>query len=70
MEATVSSKTFVSVRMQESGAEVLEEALKYSKTIGKVVAGKLGLTGDEASKKAAQIQRTLRRVRVAIENAA
>lgn len=69
MKATVNTETTFNLQLKDSGAEVLQEALKYSKTIGKAVAGKLGLTGEEATNKAAQVQRTLRRVRVALENA-
>lgn len=68
MKAGVKITENVSLHMKDSGAEVLQEAFKYSKTIGKAVATKLGLTGDDADAKAAQIQRTLRRVRVALEN--
>lgn len=70
MKANTKVVEHVSINMKESGAEVLQEAFKYSKTIGKTVAAKLGLAGDEADQKAAQIQRTLRRVRVALENRA
>lgn len=58
-----------SLHLKESGAEVLQEVTRFSKTIGKTVAGKLGLSGNEADAKAAQVQRTLRRVRIALENA-
>lgn len=68
MNANTKVVEHVSVNMKDSGAAVLEETFKYSKTIGKTVAAKLGLEGDEADAKAAQIQRTLRRVRLALEN--
>lgn len=68
MKATTKITENISVSMKDSGAAVLEEAFKYSKTIGQAVANKLGLSGDEAAVKAAQIQRTLRRVRLALEN--
>jgi len=68
MNANTKVVEHVSVNMKDSGAAVLEETFKYSKTIGKAVAAKLGLEGDEADAKAAQIQRTLRRVRLALEN--
>lgn len=69
MKATTSTSVAFNLQLKESGAEVLQEAFKYSKTIGKTVAAKLGLSGADADAKAAQIQRTLRRVRVALENA-
>lgn len=59
----------VNLTMKDSGANVLAEAFAYSRTIGNAVASKLGLTGEEAKAKAGEIQRTLRRVRLAIENA-
>lgn len=68
MNANTKVVEHVSVNMKDSGAAVLEETFKYSKTIGKTIAAKLGLEGDEADAKAAQIQRTLRRVRLALEN--
>ena len=58
-----------SLEFKESGAAVLQEVCRYSKTIGATVAGKLGLSGENADHKAKQIQRTLRRVRIALENA-
>ena len=69
MKASAKQTTRVTLSCKKSGADVMTEAFKYSKTIGQVVASKLGLSGDEASAKAKQMQRTLRRVRVALENA-
>jgi hypothetical protein len=68
MKADTKVVEHISINMKDSGAAVLEETFKYSKTIGKAVASKLGLSGPEADAKAAQIQRTLRRVRLALEN--
>jgi hypothetical protein len=59
----------VGLNMKESGAEVLTDAFVYSKTIGKAVAAKKGLTGSEAEEYAGEVQRTLRRVRLALEDA-
>ena len=70
MKASVKQSTKISLGMKESGATVLQEVTRFSKTIGKTVAGKLGLSGNAADEKAAQVQRTLRRVRLALENAA
>ena len=68
MKAKTTIVENVSIAMKDSGANVLQEAFHYSKTIGKVVAEKLGLSGEEAAAKASEIQRTLRRVRLALEN--
>lgn len=70
MKATIKeSAPTVNLRMKESGADVLQSAFRYSKTIGRTVAQKEGLSGDDAAKRAGEIQRTLRRVRVALESA-
>jgi len=69
MKAIIKQSTRVSLGMKESGATVLREVAKFSKTIGKTVAAKLSLRGEAASAKAGEIQRTLRRVRLALENA-
>lgn len=58
----------VTLSMKDSGADILAEAFVYSKTIAKAVVSKLGLSGDEAKAKTGEIQRTLRRVRLALEN--
>ena len=58
-----------SLHMKSSGAQVLREIAKFSKTIGKTVAAKEGLDGDEAKARTGQIKRTLRRVRLALEAA-
>lgn len=68
MKATSKYTENVSLALKASGADVLESAFKFSKTIGEAVASKEGLTGSEHSERAAQIQRTLRRVRLALEN--
>jgi hypothetical protein len=59
--------TGVSLNFKNSGAVLLKDAFKFSKTIGKTVAAKKGLTGQAASEYAASLQRALRRVRVALE---
>lgn len=67
MKATIKEVTHVKLGMKASGAEVLRDAFVFSKTIGKAVAAKKGLTGDEYSEYAGQLQRTLRRARIALE---
>ena len=67
MQATVKVTEKYNVTMQDSGANVLKSAFRFSKTIGKAVAAKEGLSGDEAAVRAGEIQRALRRVRVALE---
>ena len=62
--------TGVSLSLKASGADVLKTAFKFSKTIGKTVAAKEGLSGQAATDRAGEIQRALRRVRVALEQAA
>lgn len=70
MNASTHIVEHVSIGMKDSGAAVLETAFKYSKSIGKLVAEKEGLSGDEATARADEIKRTLRRVRIALENRA
>ena len=67
---TVEQIEHVSLDMKDSGASVLQGAFKFSKSIGKLVAEKEGLSGDEADARANEIKRTLRRVRIALENRA
>lgn len=70
MKATIVERSpSVNLQMQESGAEVLRDVFRWSKTIGRTIAEKEGKSGDEAAKRGAEIQRTLRRVRVALESA-
>jgi len=61
--------TGVTLSLKASGAGVFKDAFKFSKTIGKAVAAKKGLRGDEADAYAGQLQRACRRVRVALEGA-
>jgi hypothetical protein len=61
--------TGVNLGLKASGANVLKTAFKFSKTIGKAVAAKEGLTGQAAADRAGEIQRTLRRARIALESA-
>ena len=68
MKATSTIEENVSLSFKGSGADVLQDLFHFSKTIGKTVAAKRGLTGDEADVYAARAQRTLRRVRHALEN--
>lgn len=68
MNATSSIEEKVTLNLKGSGAEVLEDLFHFSKTIGKTVAAAKRLSGDEASAYAARAQRTLRRVRRALEN--
>jgi hypothetical protein len=68
MKASTKETIHVSLGMKESGAEVLRDAFVYSKTIGKAVAAKKGLEGDEASEYASKVQRTLRRARIALDS--
>jgi negative regulator of replication initiation len=68
MKAVAKTFTRINLSLKESGSDVLQDALKFSKTIGKAVAAKKGLTGEAADDYAGQVQRTLRRVRVALEN--
>ena len=58
----------VSLNMKGSGAELLQEVFRFSKTIGQTVAAKKGLTGEEASAYASSVKRCLRRARIALEN--
>lgn len=67
MKVTPNTHVTYDLTVKESGAKVLREISKFSKTIGKTVAAKEGLSGDEASNRAAEIKRTLRRVRLALE---
>jgi hypothetical protein len=69
MQATAKREeviTGVDLSLKASGAKVLTSAFKFSKTIGSAVAAKEGLTGEAASDRAGEIQRTLRRVRLAL----
>lgn len=68
MKVTVKQgRPTLSIEMKDSGAAVLKQAFVYSKTIGNTVASKLGLSGSAHTAKAAEIKRTLRRVRKALE---
>lgn len=58
--------TGVTLSLKASGATLLGDAFKFSKTIGKAVAAKKGLTGKAAADYAASLQRACRRVRVAL----
>ncbi len=72
MKATATKEnvvTGVTLDLKASGANVLRSAFKFNKTIGQSVAAKEGLTGEDAANRAGEIQRTLRRVRVALEAA-
>jgi hypothetical protein len=68
MKALSAIEESVTLSMKGSGAEVLQDLFVFSKTIGKTVASKKGLTGDAATTYAAKAQRCLRRVRKALEN--
>jgi hypothetical protein len=61
--------TGVTLSLKASGASVFKDAFKFSKTIGKAVASKKGLHGNEADAYAGQLQRACRRVRIALESA-
>ena len=61
--------TGVVLSLKASGADLFKDAFKFSKTIGKAVAEKKGLSGDEATEYAGSLQRGLRRVRRALEAA-
>ncbi len=67
MKATSAVEEVVSLNMKGSGAAVLQDLFRFSKTIGKAVAAKQGLTGEAATEYAAKAQRTLRRARRALE---
>ena len=67
MKATPHTETYFDLTLKESGATVLRELAKFSKTIGKTVAAKEGLSGSEADNRASEIKRTLRRIRLALE---
>lgn len=58
--------TGVTLSLKGSGAQLFGDAFKFSKTIGKAVAAKKGLTGKAATDYAASLQRALRRARVAL----
>jgi hypothetical protein len=60
--------TGVNLALKASGANLFKDAFKFSKTIGKTVAAKKGLTGTQATEYAASLQRALRRVRIALES--
>lgn len=64
---TPSGSRKVALNMKDSGAKVLVKTFKFSKTIGNAVASKLGLRGQAHTDAAKEIQRTLRRVRIALE---
>ena len=68
MKAVAKTSTRISLTLKESGADVFKDAFKFSKTIGKAVAAKKGLTGTAAADYAGQVQRALRRARLALEN--
>jgi len=68
MKATSAIEESVSLSMKGTGADVLQDLFVFSKTIGKTVAAKKNLTGDDATAYAAKAQRCLRRVRKALEN--
>jgi hypothetical protein len=68
MNANTTVVEHVCINMKDSGANVLESTFKYSKSIGKLVAEKEGLSGDDAIARAEEIKRTLRRVRLALES--
>ena len=59
--------TGVTLGFKASGAELFRDAFKFSKTIGKAVAAKKGLSGEAAIEYAGSLQRALRRARVALE---
>lgn len=59
--------TGVNLALKASGANLFKDAFKFSKTIGKAVAAKKGLSGSQATEYAASLQRALRRVRIALE---
>lgn len=63
MKATEYTHVSYDLTLKSSGAKVLREISKFSKTIGAVVAEREGLGADRA----AEIKRTLRRVRLALE---
>ena len=67
MKVTPETHVTYSLQVKESGAKVLREISKFSKTIGQTVASREGLSGDAADSRAAEIKRTLRRVRLALE---
>lgn len=60
--------TGVTLGLKASGANLFKDAFKFSKTIGKTVAAKKGLSGEAAAEYAASLQRALRRARIALEN--
>jgi len=68
MKATSAIEESVSLSFKGSGADVLQDAFVFSKTIGKAVAAKKGLTGTAATEYSERVKRTLRRVRKALEN--
>jgi hypothetical protein len=68
MKATSAVEESVTLSMKGSGADVLQDLFVFSKTIGKTVASRKNLTGAAATEYAARAQRSLRRVRKALEN--
>jgi hypothetical protein len=68
MKATSTKSKTVTLKLKESGAKVLQDAFVFSKTIGRAVAEKKRLTGEDAANYAGALQRCLRRVRKALEN--
>ena len=69
MKAVKATSTRYNLTFKQSGADLFKDAFKFSKTIGKAVAAKKGLTASRAADYAGQVQRALRRVRIALENA-
>lgn len=72
MKATATRANVVSgvnLSLKASGANLFKDAFQFSKTIGKTVATKKGLRGAEAEEYAGQVQRALRRARIALEQA-
>lgn len=67
MKAVANTHVTFDLTLKGSGALVLREIAKYSKTIGQAVAAKEGLSGDAANVRASEIKRCLRRVRLALE---
>lgn len=67
MKATTKESISVALHMKDSGAAVLQDAFRFSKTIGQAVANKKGLRGQEAADYAEKVKRTLRRARLALE---
>jgi hypothetical protein len=61
--------TGVTLNLKSSGANLFRDAFKFSRTIGKAVASKKGLSGEAAADYAGQVQRACRRVRIALDSA-